>query len=249
MAFATHRVAPSSPTTRTRHLAAWLILISLFATGCRSSATNRNIDGVRNFQVGQYQGALQEFQRALLHNPNDPNAYYNMAATYYALGKRTNDGSLMQQAEGLYHRCLDINPNHTDCYRGLAALLVDTNRPDSAFTLMNRWASRSPNNPEARVELARLYEEFGDRKTASRFLTDALHLDTRNVRAWTALAKLREQEGQLAQALENYRQAYQLNRFQPGVVERIAALQRHLSTSGPNRRGTQLASPENTQSR
>lgn len=244
MAFAS--IDAIHPTRNTRRWTWPLILLAaLLATGCRSSTTTRNIDGVRNFQVGQYEKAMQDFQRALFHDPNNADAYYNMAATYYELGKRNSDASLLQQAEGLYHQCLDLSPNHVDCHRGLAALLVDTNRPDSAFTLLNRWVTRSPQMPAARIEVARLYEEFGDHKTATRYLTDALHLDTKNVRAWTALGRIRERDGQLAQALSNYQQAYQLNQFQPGVVERIAALQRHLSTN----QGTQLASPEARQSR
>lgn len=249
MAFASLGAIDPTRITRPPITGRWIwcfiLLAALLLTGCRSSTTTRNMSGVRNFQVGQYQNALQDFQRALFHDPDNPNAYYNLAATYYELGKRNGDASLLQQAEGHYHQCLDLSPNHVECHRGLAALLVDTGRPDSAFTLLNRWVMRSPQLPDARIEAARLYEEFGDNKTATRYLTDALHLDTKNVRAWTALGRIREQDGQLAQALSNYQQAYQINQFQPGVVERIAALQRHLSTSA----GTQLASPEAPQSR
>ena len=45
------------------------------------------------------------------------------------------DPNMLRQAEGLYHECLDLSPEHAQCYRGLTALLVDTNRPESAFTL------------------------------------------------------------------------------------------------------------------
>ena len=199
--------------------------------GCSTSGQGRNIDGVRNFQSGQYQQAIQDFQQALASNPYNANAYYNLGATYYAIGKQRNDRQLLTQAEGLYHQCLDLQPDHTDSYRGLAALLVDTDRTDSAFTLLKRWANRSPSLADPRIELARLYEEFGDSSTASRHLTDALQLDANNARAWTALGRIREQQGQIAQALSNYQQAYNLNQFQPGLAQRIASLQQGVSAN------------------
>ena len=196
------------------------------------SAVGKNVDGVRDFQQGQYQSAIQRFQQALASDPNNANAYYNLAATYYALGKYQGDQGLMNQAEGLYHQCLDLQPNHVECHRGLAALLVDTNRPESAFTLLKRWAMQNPSDPSARIELARLYEEFGDKDSAIQHLSDALHANATDHRAWAALGRIRESRGELAQALSNYQQAYNLNQFQPGLGTRIATLQQNLNVSG-----------------
>ncbi len=193
------------------------------------SAQGRNVDGVRDYQTGQYHGAIQHFQQALTRDPNNADAYYNLAATYYALGKMNNDQALLQQAEGLYHQCLDLNPDHTSCYRGLASLLVDTDRQESAFTLVKRWAERSYYSAEPRIELARLYDEFNDQETAIQHLTDALQIDATNARAWTAMGQLREKRGELAQALSNYQQAQNLNQHQQGLVPRIASLQQNLN--------------------
>lgn len=219
-----------------------LVLVAVSAsTGCRMSAHGKNIDGVRDFQQGQYQSAIQRFQQALAADPNNADAYYNLAATYYSLGKYQGDQGLLNQAEGLYHQCLDLQPNHTECYRGLAALLVDTNRPESAFTLLKRWAMQNPGDASARIELARLYEEFGDKDSAIQHLSDALHVNATDHRAWAALGRLRESRGELAQALSNYQQAYNLNQFQPGLSTRIASLQQNLNVSGGlTPRGTQI---------
>ena len=228
------------------------LLLMLFGSiGCQMSSRGYNIDGVRNYHIGRYQEAIQSFQQALSNDPNSADAYYNLAATYYELGKRNNDRNLLGQAEGLYNQCLDLDPNHTECYRGLAALLVDTDRSRSAFTLLKGWAQQNVQAADARIELARLYEEFGDKESASRYLTDALNIDARNPRAWTALARLREEQGQLAQALSNYAQAYQLNQYQPGVANRIASLQQRIATNGGELRpNTQIVNtPQNSTAR
>ena len=198
--------------------------------GCQASS-GLHSQGVANFRQGRYQDAIQTFQQALVNNPTDANAYYNLAATYYEIGKRNSDQNLLSQAEGLYNQCLDLDPTHVDCYRGLASLLVDTNRSKSAFTLLKGWSQQDLQAADARIELARLYEEFGDKDSAARYLTDALNIDARNPRAWAALANVREQQGQLAQALSNYRQAYQLNQSIPGMTNRIAALQQRMASA------------------
>lgn len=210
------------------------------SAGCSMSAQGRNVDGVREYQLGRYHKAIQHFQRALARDPNNADSYYNLAATYNTLAKQNGDRALMQQAEGLYHQCLDLNPDHVTCYRGLASLLIDTDRQESAFTLMRRWAQRSYGSAEPRIELARLHEEFGDKDTAIQHLTDALHVDANNARAWSALGRLRENRGELAQALANYQQAYNLNQFQPGVGTRIAALQQGMAGGAAVGNGTQM---------
>jgi tetratricopeptide (TPR) repeat protein len=208
-------------------------LMALLSGGCQIAADGQNLQGVRLYQQGNYDGAMQTFQKALATDPDNPNAYYNMAATVHRMGVAQNDTQMLGQAESLYNRCLDLDPDNEDCHRGLAVLLAETGRSDKAFTLLKNWAIRSPNNADARVELARLYEEFGDPKTAEAFLTEALQIDQSDARAWNALARLREQSGDYSQALANYQQSYQLNRFQPEVAERIASLNHSISQSGP----------------
>jgi tetratricopeptide (TPR) repeat protein len=215
-------------------------LAIITSAGCGMSAQGRNVDGVREHHLGRYQNAIQHFQRALSRDPNNADSYYNLAATYATLAKQNGDRALMQQAEGLYHQCLDLNPDHVSCYRGLASLLIETDRQESAFTLMRRWAQRSYGSAEPRIELARLHEEFGDKDTAIQHLTDALQVDANSARAWAALGRLRESQGEFAQALANYQQAYNLNQFQPGIGTRIAALQRGVVSGSPAGKATQM---------
>jgi len=209
-----------------RCAAVWM-LSSL--AGCRMVSQGRNVDGVRYFQQGQYPVALQRFDAALTIDPRNADTYYNKAAVYHRMGLANRDQNTLTQAESLYNQCLDLNPNHVDCHRGLAVLLSETGRNDKAFALLHNWTVQSPQNAEARVELARLYEESRDPRTAELALNEALALDMRNWRAHAALGRLKEQSGDLPQALQNYQLAYSLNRFQPELQRQIAALQSRVS--------------------
>ncbi len=120
------------------------------------------------------------------------------------------------------------NPLHADCYRGLAVLYAEQNRTNDSVVLLQRWSQYSPGNSEPFVELARLNEELGDKRTAEQYLLDAIRLEPNNPRALAAIGKLREDAGDLGQAALNYQRSLAANQFQPQVANRLAALQRQL---------------------
>lgn len=208
--------------------------------GCQVASHGQNVEGTRLFQQGDYQGASDRFQQSIANDPQNPDGYYNIAATYHRLWKLRGQETDATQAENFYNQCLDHDPDHADCYRGLAVLLVETKRSDAAFRLMEGWVTRSPALPDAKVELARLYDEFGNPDAAKARLQEALALDPSHSRALTALGKLREEAGEHLQALQIYERSLAVNRFQPHVATRVAALQ---SSFGPS---TGMLPPANT---
>jgi len=202
------------------------------AAGCQVAAQGQNAEGVRLFQQGQHHAALQRFQKAISSDGKSADAYYNMASVYHHLGKAQGNDGYTRQAEDLYNYCLSLDKNHAECHRGLAALLVETNRSDQAFGLLKGWVARSPQVADANIELARLYREFGDSKTEWIHLQEAIKKDHRNHRAWAALGNYHERTGDLAQAERNYQLALGLNSFQPAVSQRLAALQQQRAIRG-----------------
>ena len=64
-------------------------------------------------------------------------------------------------------------------------------------------------------------------------------MDPNNSRAWAERGRLRENSGELMQAVQNYQQSIALNSLQPDLYQRIGALnvrltQNVLSTTGNN---------------
>ena len=202
-------------------------------SGCGSfAARGLNADGVRRFEQAQYQDAIGRFQKAIANDPNNADGYYNLAAAYYRLGTVNKRQSDLDQAESYYNQCLDRNPDHAECYRGLAVLLAEQSRSEEAFRLMEGWVDRRPNLPEPKIELARLFDESGDRNSAKERLIEALTIDPDHPRALAALGNIRQQMGEHAQALADYQRSLWHNRFQPEIAARVAALQSTLNT-GP----------------
>jgi len=202
----------------------WALLLLGACSGCRVTSMGQNSLGVRLYQQGRYSEALQQFQTAQVSDPSNPDTYYNLASTYHKLGVAQKDAKMIEQAESLYNQCLDLQSNHVDCHRGLAVLLAESGRPDSAMSLLKNWAAANPGMSDARIELARLYQEYGQSKVAEQYLDEALALNPNDHRAWTARGQMREASGDLGQALQNYQQSLAINSLQPDLYQRVAAL-------------------------
>ncbi len=219
-----------------------LAAVSLIA-GCNIGSQQNNVAGRQAFQSGNTVQAIGRFQRAISQDPRNADAYYNLAATFYALGRgpggqtaaasQANNGAgqYLAQAEQLYRQAISLNGNHPEAHRGLAALLIETGRESFAFDLINGWKDRSPQSAEPLIELARLYQEYGDRRHATDLLADAIRVDSGNVRAYTAMGDLREQDGQDLLALDNFMRALQIGGAQPEIVGRVAQLQQRVANA------------------
>ena len=220
------------------------VMYCVLTVGCGAVANSSNVQGKRLFMAGQYSQALQSFERAVQQDPQNADAYYNMAATYHKLGASSANAQYLNQAEVLYNECLNRNASHTDCYRGLAVLLVETNRKDKAFTLLRGWNAAEPRSTDPKLELARLYKEFGDTQTASDLVVDAIKQNPRDARANRAMGMLREQQGELNLALDSYQRALNANSMQPDLAAKVASLQQSIATQyagQPGARSTQMA--------
>lgn len=224
------------------------VLLAAFClplAGCGSfAAGGLNSEGVRLFDQTRYQEALQNFQKALDNDPSNADALYNLASVYHRTGTLYNRPADLAQAEQYYNLCLGRDPNHAECYRGLAVLLAQQGRTEEAFRRIQSWADGNPASPDPRIELARLCEELGDPAQARQHLADALLADPDNARALAALGRLSEQSGDRVRALQNYQQSLVADRFQPEVASRVATLQSALGSSpaaGSPAGGTLLA--------
>ncbi len=181
------------------------------------------------YQQGQYQAAIQKFQEAANANPDDPDAAYNLGRVYHRLATVNNDPKSAAQAEQFYRIAIDRDSNHTEAHRGLAVFYVEQGQSNKAFDLLGEWALRESDAADPRIELARLHEEFGDKDAAKEQLLEAHSIDNENPRTLAALGRLRDEAGEYAQAMDNYRKSLELDRFQPELASRVTALQSAIS--------------------
>ena len=220
-------------------------LLMVLMLGCASQ--NHNVEGVRYYGQARYDAAITAFQSALQANPNDPNALYNIAATYHQSARaslRSGHTAAAQQqyeqAAQYYQLCLTKDPNYADAYRGLAALYMDYQNGEAAYQLLRNWYDANPVSVEPKLEFARFYQEFAQismtqgrtedaqryRDATERLLQQVLTAESTNYRALRALGFLKEQSGDVAGAVAEYQRSLQVHPQQQDLVARVAALTR-----------------------
>jgi len=220
-------------------------LFVLFTLGCASQ--NQTAEGMRYYGQARYDAALTAFQAAQKTSPNDPNALYNIAATYHQSARATlrlgNAAAAQQQYEQAaqyYQLCLARDPNHADAHRGLSALYMDCQNGEAAHQLLINWYNRNPVSVEPKLELARHYHEFvlicmaqgrtaegqNCRDAAEFYLQQVLQAEPNNYRAFRALGFLKEQSGDIPGAVFEYQRSLYAFPQQKDLEERIAALTR-----------------------
>ncbi|MDB4778225.1 tetratricopeptide repeat protein [bacterium] len=220
-------------------LALLLVVCAPIFLGC-NAANRQNALGRASFLNGQYSQAINQFQQALNANPQNSDAIYNLGATYYTLGKQSRNTQWINQAEQLYRQAIATNDQHIDAHRALAGLLVESGRKSYAFDLLNSWRQRYPTSAEPLIELASLYTEFGDQNQATNLLADALQVDGTSTRALKAMGYIRETQGQLNLALDNYLRSYQLDSRQVDVATKINTLQTRIAQGFQNPNGNSV---------
>lgn len=206
-------------------LALALLILTAPLIGCNATANRANRLGKQYFDAGYISQAINEFQTALNKNPRHPNALQNMAMALYSMGKQQRNSQWLNQAEQLFRQAISANGQNPEAHRGLASLLIETGREKSAFDLLNGWMQRSPNSADPAIELARLYQEYGDNRRAVDLLTDALKISPQNIRALKAMGHVRELQGETELALQNYLRVLQRDGQQSEVANRVAVLQ------------------------
>ncbi|HBT76376.1 MAG TPA: hypothetical protein DEB39_05500 [Planctomycetaceae bacterium] len=223
---------PSLPIFAACAVTAMLIV----STGCQTASYN-NTDGVRYYGQAKYDQALRSFQLARGVDPEDADAHYNIAATYHKLGQLARDTGRKEDAEKQftlaeenYRGALAKNSEHLAAYRGLAAMWSELGHSREAFELLQNWAERNPGSSDAKVELARLYQEYGKYNEAQQYLQSALAVDTTSARALRALGWFGEQAGRTDVALDQYRRSLNSNPDQQDLSEYVAQLEKNAQT-------------------
>ncbi len=222
----------------------FFLFLSLITVGC--SSYTRSSEGIRYFGQSRYNDAMSAFQKAQEADPNNPDVYYNIAATYHQsakvsmqMGQQAVAQQQFDEAVRTYQQCLVKSPNHTAAYRGLAALYMDCADAESAFNVLLGWTQANPVASEPKIELARLYQEYaqirlmqGSPEDCQKYQNDAAFLlqkviatDPSNFRAHRALGFIKEQSQDYIGAIAEYRSSLQSNPNQKDLGPRIAALE------------------------
>jgi tetratricopeptide (TPR) repeat protein len=203
------------------HRSALVSCCLLYAAGCETADQERlrqlNTDAMHRFGQGDYNGARESFENALIIKPDDINLLFNVGQCYDRQGDTA-------QAEKWYRQCLEKTDNHSECRHALIVLLNRTKRRPEAEKMIKDWLAQSPNLPGPYAADGWLLRLNHAHPQALDQLQQALKLDMHYVPALVELGILYEEMNLPERSLDLYERALAQNPNQPEVAERLNSL-------------------------
>ncbi len=103
-------------------------------------------EGLRLFEEGKYEEAIQSFQRASEKEPFEPSYVYNLGVTYYKMEKH-------DEAIVAYMKMLEIQPDSYSAYKKLGEIYGLKKEFKEAIPYYIKAAELSPEDPDALYDL------------------------------------------------------------------------------------------------
>ena len=153
--------------------------------------------------IGQYQVAMEEFERALNLSPRDADAIQGMAQAYQRLGRN-------QEAESTFLRATTLRPDSWEGYLRLANFYYNVRRYPEAEKQYRRVLEFVPDNAVAYTNLGTVLTNENRFEEARAVLEKAVALNP-TYSAYNNLADVYYMEGRYADAAGIYEKALRLN--------------------------------------
>jgi tetratricopeptide (TPR) repeat protein len=173
-------------------------------------------------QAGQFEQAVDWYQRVLPIEPGYPSAAANLGAALVLLGRPDQAIPRLLQA-------IRADPQDSYAHNQLARALVAQNRLDEALSHFQVAVRLRPDSADHHHDLAVTLLRAGDAAGAAEHWQTALRIDPTHAKAHLMWGTLLQQEGQVDQAIAHLREAVRLN---PTLVPGYIYLSRTLWAAG-----------------
>lgn len=212
-----------------------IVLLATCGCGATSGVVYNN-SGKGYYQRGNFAMARDEFNRAVIDDPQNPDYRHNLALAML----KTGDAAGAERV--LRSNLTENSVMHQPTYHTLSRLLVEQNRHAEAQQMLQAWSQTQPYLPESHVEMAWINREMGNSTGAEQELRQALQVDPRNSSALAQLGQLYEDRGQTNQAASLYQRSLASRWGQPQVQSRLVTL---ANRTGSSQRMTRSALMQN----
>jgi tetratricopeptide (TPR) repeat protein len=157
-------------------------------------------DGLRLSAQGQHALAIERYEQALAHAPNDIRVLFALGNTARALG-------MARPAEAFFRRVLALEPERLEALINLANLLRSQGNFDAAKVLLAPALSSNPDSAELWMTMGSIHRETGNSARAVEHYRHALARRPDYPQALGNLADALADEGDIEEALRLYDRA------------------------------------------
>jgi superkiller protein 3 len=126
-------------------------------------------------------------------------------------GNAAQEAENYSQAEAIYRRIIQLEPNNAKAYYQLCYVLDDQNKLDDAVAACRKSIALNSNNAETYYLLGYVLQRQGKLEEAIAAFRQAIQLDPKYAYAYNGLGNALKDQGKQEEALAAYRQAIQLD--------------------------------------
>jgi tetratricopeptide (TPR) repeat protein len=166
---------------------------------------------------GNVQGALIELNRLAAAAPK-------WSDVHVALGLAHMASREPAQARKAFETALSLNPAAIDALSGLASLDVGEKRGDSARARVEARAKAAPNDPAVVLLLGQTYLALNQPRLAEQAFRKVLQLDSSNLDAFSALARIFVVEKRLDEAIAEFSEIVRRRPKDDGTITMIGMI-------------------------
>ena len=154
-------------------VAVLFFLVSLFFTACLNEAERASNEGIRKSQDGLYGEAIEEFNRSINLDPNNPIPYYMRGYVYAKL-------AMYEEAILDYSKTIELDPNDADALYGRGNMYRYLGENESAIVDYTKANELNPNEPDYLHNRGLLLGEMGRSEESIKDLREACRLGNSN---------------------------------------------------------------------
>jgi len=177
-------------------------------------------------QLGQYEGALGYFHRAIALAPDKSQAYIGQATALISLGR-------IEEAESCYERLIERQPGSVQVILQLAAMLLNHGHHDAAEQRYLQALGLDAESEEALSGLGRIYHALHKPELAKNYYNKLLKGNPESSIGHSMLGSLLFNQGQVEEAEKCFDKALELDEENVSACHNLGYL--HLSLNRPSK--------------
>ena len=129
----------------------------------------------------------------------------------FALAIQNHQNNNLQDAQNLYNKILEIDPNHSQTLNNLGAIFKELKAYKKAKSCYEKAIEINPKYLDAQYNLGIVFQGLGDRQKAKDFYEKAIEINPKYVNAHNNLGNLFKELGEYQKAKSCYEKAIELD--------------------------------------
>jgi len=163
------------------------------------------ISGEFYLEVGDIEGALKDFEKAIKINPNESQAYYDRGLLY------ARTGSDINKALNDFSKAIELDANYAEAYANRANMYLKLREPQKAIIDCTKAIELSQDNFEPYFNRGLAYANTGEFAKALEDYNKVIELSPENIEAYLKRGILSQQLGNASDAIHDYEKFLELD--------------------------------------